>query len=65
MPSETGFAVALATRALLQRLGPRAATMDPKLKVLNAEKGGLVYRLLMLECQGHAVPGLNAMLQQA
>jgi hypothetical protein len=39
--------------------------MDPKLKVLNAEKGGLVYRLLMLECQGHAVPGLNAMLQQA
>jgi hypothetical protein len=24
----------------------------------------LVYRLRMLECEGHAVPGLDALLQQ-
>jgi cytochrome c556 len=40
-----------------------AATLDPQLKALNAEKAALVYRLRMLECEGHAVPGLSKLLQ--
>jgi cytochrome c556 len=41
-----------------------AAALDPQLKALNADKAALVYRLRMLECEGHAVPGLDALLQQ-
>ena len=41
-----------------------ATTLDPQLKALNGDKAALVYRLRVLECQGHAVPGLNALLMQ-
>jgi hypothetical protein len=40
-----------------------AATLDPQLKALNAEKAALVCRLRLLECEGHAVPGLSKLLQ--
>ena len=41
-----------------------ATTLDPQLKALNGDKAALVYRLRVLECQGHAVPGLDALLMQ-